>query len=192
MGTNGKKAVMPSVLIPEKATDPICVVKGEASISFNVNISDQAEFTAFALDLDSRSKALDSLYQCRALIRKGQVHLKNAAENLYQLEQELKTANRMLIDTAQTFWGFTSLREDKESLDILQRDLFGKEGGNAYLKLITDCIAMLILSEEERKNSSRARTEPSLPEPLKTAIGADSSSSKKTEESPESVSSPNK
>ena len=141
------------------------------AVAFMVDPKDGAGFLEWGRSLHAASGVLAELYDWRVnfLERHG---VKNAARDLYQLEAEMRKAQELLIVVERQFWRWTD--RTKEQADAVERLFDGK--GDLFVKMLAEIVKAAMLSEDDRKNSSRAPGGSKAPERPRTATDAKPSS----------------
>jgi hypothetical protein len=171
MGPNGapKWAVFPD------GSDGILIQRGERAEEFKLAVKEPELFLDFSREMYRHARMSAILASGLDKFESGQADYSNAAANLNHLTRELGVVNDTLVKTARSFWAFTDAAGNKERIHELEK-MFD-DHGEQFLDMVCDVCKLVYGGGDDRKNLSRGRTGPSVPEHPLTATPASGPSS---------------
>ena len=165
---------------PEAGIILATIERGDESVTIELFPPELRKHRAWGGEMSRHSRMLDTLYKAKARFENGQADYKNATRNLEHLWAEIDKAEDAMQRVYRSFLpiyaGFK-----KEACYAVEKLFDGQ--GSLMVEFVLAGFAACELTEDERKNYSRAPSAPSPPAPPPTAEPAKPSSPTPTEES---------
>jgi len=164
---------------PGSPVEPAIVQRGEYVEKFLLVVPKPEQLVEFTQELNRAIKMTQVLYRALRSFEDGDVrNYADAAANVAKLTKEIDKAEIALRSVYTVFWKFTELSGDPDRIRYVEQMFAGH--GDEMISFIIACCNVFVLTEDERKNSSRGRTESSPQERPPTAQRAKPSSTDQT------------